>query len=83
MNDLQISMIDNQATAIAHDALDSGDLMVRQLADDTLALIVEVRSLRAKLDVVPDYVDYRRGCTDWDIDVFSFDEWCERFLETR
>ena len=47
------------------------------------ALIAEVRSLRAKLDAVPEYVDYRRGCTDWDTDVFSFNEWCERFLEPR
>ena len=50
---------------------------------DVPALIAEVRSLRAKLDAVPEYVDYRRGCTDWDTDVFSFNEWCERFLEPR
>ena len=56
MNDLQISMIDNQAAAIARDALDSGDLMVRQLADDTLALIAEVRRLRTELDAVPEYL---------------------------
>lgn len=58
MNDLQISMIGNQAAAIASDALNSGDLMVRQLADDTLALIAEVRSLRAKLDAVDEYAEY-------------------------
>jgi hypothetical protein len=52
-------------------------------AEHMRALIAEVRSLRAKLDAVPDYVDYRRGYTDWDTGAFSFDEWCERFLEVQ
>ena len=71
MNDLQISMIDNQAAAIARDALDSGDLMVRQLADDTLALIAEVRRLRANLDAVPVYA---RGIYG-EVPPISFEDW--------
>ena len=50
---------------------------------DVPALIAEVRSLRAKLDAVGEYVDYRRGYTDWDTGVFPFDEWCERFVEVQ
>ncbi len=38
----------------------------------------ENAELRAKLDTVPDYVDYRRGCNDFDLVIFSFDEWYER-----
>ena len=75
MNDLQISMIDNQAAAIARDALDSGDLMVRQLADDTLALIAEVRRLRTELDAVPEYVRYLVNWRAGDGVVLDFDEW--------
>jgi len=56
MDDLQIRMIENQAAAIAVDALNSGDLMICQLANDALALVAEMKSLRAKLDAVPVYV---------------------------
>jgi hypothetical protein len=53
---------------------------------DMYRSIAEVReierdNLSAKLDAVPDYVDYRRGCSDFDPEIFTFDEWCERFLQ--
>jgi hypothetical protein len=47
------------------------------------ALLAEVRSLRAKLDAVPDYAQYRRECSDWDPEIFSFDEWYERNQAVR
>jgi hypothetical protein len=43
MDDLQIRMIENQAAAIAVDALNSGDLMICQLANDALALVAEMK----------------------------------------
>jgi len=80
MNEQQISMIENQAATIAKDALDSGDLMIRQLADDALALIAEVRGLCAKLDAVQDYAYYYRsfwgsGNVALPHAPMAFDEW--------
>jgi len=53
----------------------------RQLTAMIRTLQAKNAYARAKLDAVPDYVDYRRGCSDFDPEVFSFDEWYERFGE--
>ncbi len=56
---------------------------VRQLTAMVRMLQTENADGRAKLDAVPDYVDYRRGCSDFDPEIFSFDEWYERFGEVQ
>lgn len=50
MNEEQLRMIGNQAACVAIDALKSGDLTIRQLADDAIALIAEVRRLKTELE---------------------------------
>ncbi len=58
--------ISSQAAAIAVDALNSGDLTVRQLADDALAMLHETKQLRAENAELEQSRDFwRTAALDW------------------
>jgi len=60
--------IGSHAAAIAIDALNSGDLTVRQLADDALAMLHETKHLRAENAELEQSRDFwRTAALDWEV----------------